>query len=184
MKLLFVAASLRKDSINRKLVREGARVFESQGGTPVFSEYSEFEAPLYNGDLDDGKTFAEGVEKFAKLLDETDGVVLASPEYNYSIPGHLKNLIDWVSRMRPMPLKDKKFFLISSSPGGAGGGRGLWQVRIPLEGLGAHVYPQMYTLPGSMQEFNENDQLVDEKMFDRLGQNIKSFSDYVERLSD
>ena len=70
-----------------------------------------------------------------------DAVMISSPEYNYSISGVLKNLIDWVSRARPMPWRGKSIYLMSAAPSPMGGIRGLWQTRIPLEGCGALRIP-------------------------------------------
>jgi len=62
------------------------------------------------------------------------------------MPGVLKNLIDWVSRLMPQPFNGKQALLLSASPSMVGGNRGLWSLRVPLEHLGMRVYPDMFSL--------------------------------------
>jgi chromate reductase, NAD(P)H dehydrogenase (quinone) len=80
-------------------------------------------------------------------------MIIASPEYNFSIRGTLKNAIDWISRIRPVPLRGKSALLGAASRGTIGGIRGLWQLRILLEGLGVHVYPDMFALETAEEAF-------------------------------
>jgi chromate reductase, NAD(P)H dehydrogenase (quinone) len=74
-----------------------------------------------------------------------DAFGIASPEYNASMPGLLKNAIGWVSRFRPQPFNEHHVLLISASPSMVGENRSLWSLRIPLEHLGARVYPDMFS---------------------------------------
>jgi NAD(P)H-dependent FMN reductase len=75
-----------------------------------------------------------------------NGLVIASPEYNFSVPAVLKNAIDWVTRAKPMPLRGKTAVLLSASPSLVGGNRALWVLRTSLEVVGVHVYPDMFSL--------------------------------------
>jgi NAD(P)H-dependent FMN reductase len=102
--------------------------------------------PLFDADLEAREGPPDGAKEFQCRLGQADGLMIASPEYNHSIPGTLQNLIDWVSRSRPVPLRGKSALLLSTSPGLVGGNRGLWALRIPLEHLGVHVYPDMFSL--------------------------------------
>jgi hypothetical protein len=72
--------------------------------------------------------------------------VISSPEHNASMPGVLKNAIDWVSRHRPQPFNEMHGLLMSASPSMVGGNRGLWSLRTPFEHLGARIYPDMLSL--------------------------------------
>jgi NAD(P)H-dependent FMN reductase len=94
MRLLVFAASHRPESANRKLARLAADHLQAQGAIIDFAEYAEFDMPIYN----DG-TAAHGVpevaQSFAKRAGRADGIVLCSPEYNWSYPGSIKNIIDW-----------------------------------------------------------------------------------------
>ena len=102
--------------------------------------------PMYDDDQFDEKNLPAALLKAEKRFSKAHGIMIASPEYNWSFPGSLKNIIDWVSRLKPMPLANKTAFLLSASPSLKGGVVGLTQLRLPLESLGVHVYPQMYAL--------------------------------------
>jgi chromate reductase len=166
-KLLAFAASLRAASWNRKLIAVAADIARRGGAEVRLAEFSEFEMPLYNADLQ-AQGFPEGTQRLAQAIREADGILLASPEYNYSIPGTIKNAIDWVSRIKPGVFRDRSALLLSASNGQIGGIRGLWQLRIPLEGCGVHVYPDMFSLPWAEKQFDEGGQLVEPERRQRL----------------
>jgi NAD(P)H-dependent FMN reductase len=73
--------------------------------------------------------FSPGAKELRRRLGQADAFVISSPEYNFSMPGALKNVIDWVSRYGPQPFKGKHCLLMSASPSMAGGNRGLWALR-------------------------------------------------------
>jgi NAD(P)H-dependent FMN reductase len=134
------------------------------------AEFRQIALPLYDGDLE-AQGLPESATKLASRIAAVDGLVLVSPEYNFSVPGTLKNTIDWVSRCKPMPLRGKTALLASASPSLAGGNRGLWALRVPLEVLGVHVHPDMFSLAQAHQAFDESGQLKDPgltKMLDRI----------------
>jgi NAD(P)H-dependent FMN reductase len=106
--------------------------------------------------------------------------MMASPEYNASMPGVLKNAIDWVSRVQPQPFKNKHAMLLSASPSLVGGNRGLWALRVPLEHLGTRVYPDMFSLAKAHQGFTEGGQLADAALQQRLEDTLTSFLRLVE----
>lgn len=145
-RLLAFAASLRQASLNKRLIRVAAEAANAAGAAVDLAEFREFDLPLFDADLEERDGIPAGAREFQRRLEQADGLVIASPEYNYSIPGTLKNLIDWVSRIRPVPLRGKSALLLSTSRGLVGGNRGLWALRIPLEHLGVHVYPDMFSL--------------------------------------
>src|SRR6266478_6035733 len=97
-----------------------------------------------------------------------------------SMPGILKNVIDWVSRFRPQPFNGKQAFLLSASPSMAGGNRGLWALRVPLEHLGSRVYPDMFSLAQAHQAFDAQGKLASPQLVDRLDQSIAGFMDLAE----
>jgi NAD(P)H-dependent FMN reductase len=119
------------------------------------------------------------VQQFAQRLKNADGLILASPEYNASMPGAVKNLIDWASRIRPQPFNGKQALLLSASPSMVGGNRGLWSLRIPLEHLGTRVYPDMFSLAQAHKAFG-SDGLSDATMQTRFDTTISCFLDLVE----
>jgi len=183
VRLLAFAASLRRDSINRKLLGPAVELARAAGAQVDVAHYSEFEMPIFNADLQQASGFPAGAEALARRVRETDGMLIVSPEYNYSLPGTLKNAIDWVSRMRPMPLRGKSALLISASDSAAGGIRGLWQLRIPLEGLGVVVYPDMFWLPHALSAFDGSGALTDPKLAERLGGVVRGYLEMAGKLS-
>jgi NAD(P)H-dependent FMN reductase len=168
VRLLAFAASLRKGSWNRKLVQVSADLARQAGAEVDLADFHDFDMPLYNHDIQASDGFPTGTQELANALRRADGILLASPEYNYSLPGTLKNAIDWVSRMRPNPLHGRSALLLSASNGQFAGIRGLWQLRIPLEGCGVHVYPDMFALPWADRMFAEDGRLVEPERQTRL----------------
>lgn len=175
MKLLAFAASLRGASLNRKLVALAAASARAAGAEVDLAEFREFEAPMYDGDLEASAGLPPGAVELKRRLGEADAVLIAAPEYNYSIAGPLKNAIDWVSRARPMPWRGKSILLMSASPSPMGGIRGLWQTRIPLEGCGALVFPDMFALPHANEAFDEAGRLRDPALAERLQREVVGF---------
>ena len=101
--------------------------------------------------------------ELGKKIIDANALIISSPEYNGGISGVLKNAIDWILRMKPMPLADKHLLLLSASPGALGGVRGLWHTRVPLEALGVHVFPRVFWLPNAYEAFDEHAKLKNVK---------------------
>jgi NAD(P)H-dependent FMN reductase len=177
---LVFSASLRANSLNTKLVRLAAERIEAHGGTVDFALMHDFDVPSYDQDVQDNEGFPAGAEAFYKRLNETNAFVIASPEYNASFPGALKNLIDWVSRYRPQPFNARHGLLLSASPSMSGGNRGLWSLRVPLEHLGARIYPDMFSLAQAQQAFDGDGRLVNEQLDGRFEKTIVAYLDLVE----
>ncbi len=130
--------------------------------------------------MQDSEGFPPGAQQFYDRLNRTDAFVIASPEYNASFPGVLKNLIDWVSRFRPQPFNFRNGMLLSASPSMSGGNRGLWSLRIPLEHLGARIYPDMFSLAQAQQGLDSNGQLLNTQLGERFEKTVVAYMDLVE----
>lgn len=183
MKILAFAASLRKDSYNRKLIAQAVQVLRSSSKVEVdHADYREFEMPIYDGDAEESSGIPPGGQEFIKRIQAADAIVISTPEYNGGIPGTLKNAIDWASRTDPIPFDGKPVLLIGASPGGFGAVRGLWHTRVPLEAIGAFVYPEMFGLSKAHQAFDENGNFIDAKNKSRLQELIESYLKYAETL--
>src|SRR4051812_28966438 len=99
MKILAFAASLRKDSYNRKLIAQAARILKATAGVELdHADCREFEMPIYDGDVEDSTGIPTGGQELIRRVKRADAVVISTPEYNGGIPGTLKNAIDWASR--------------------------------------------------------------------------------------
>jgi chromate reductase, NAD(P)H dehydrogenase (quinone) len=179
VKFLVFAGSMRKESLNDKLARMAADVVHKKGGHAEHVCISDFEVPFYDGDIEAEAGIPQGAKDFAERLCDSDGLIIASPEYNASMPGVVKNLIDWVSRMRPQPFNGKQALLMSASPSMAGGNRGLWSLRIPLEHLGMRVYPDMFSLAQAHKSLDGSG-IADETLRKRFEQTIDCFMGLVE----
>jgi NAD(P)H-dependent FMN reductase len=182
MKFMMMAASLQKDSCNKKLINLAARLVRDLKHTVDLTDFAEFDVPLYNADIQNTLGLPVGALKFIKHMHDADGLIISSPEYNFSIPGTLKNLIDWISRQQPMPWTKQSILLLSASPSLVGGNRGLWSTRIPLESCGAFVYPDMFSLASAYTAFNAEGQLNDATLQGRLQKLLESFADTTTAL--
>jgi chromate reductase len=178
--VLVFEASLRKESLNNRLATLAQTVVEQNGGTVDRAHMSEFDCSSYNGDDEAAGRFPGGAEELRKRLSTADAFIVASPEYNASMPGALKNVIDWCSRLRPQPFNRRQALLMSASPSMVGGNRGLWALRVPLEHLGARVYPDMFSLAQAHQAFSDVGRLSDATLQQRFESTIKCFMDLVE----
>jgi chromate reductase, NAD(P)H dehydrogenase (quinone) len=176
---LVFAASLRASSLNATLAKLAAGAIEKHGGTAEVAAMSAFDSPSYSQDAQ-ALGFPAGATALRRRLEANDAFVIVSPEYNGSMPGHLKNVIDWVSRSRPQPFNGRHALLLSASPSMTGGNRGLWALRVPLEHLGARVYPDMFSLAQAHQAFDAQGKLANPQLADRLDQTIAGFMDLAE----
>jgi NAD(P)H-dependent FMN reductase len=101
IRFLLFSASLRVESLNSRLGRLAARVIEQHGGTVDLASMEEFNCSSYNQDVEEKDGFPPGAAELRKRIEATDAFVISSPEYNGSMPGLLKNVIDWASRYKP-----------------------------------------------------------------------------------
>lgn len=183
LRLLAFAGSLRKGSLNRKLIQVAADL-ASRGAEVDLAEFQQFDSPSFNADILESTGLPPGPRELQRRLEAVDGFLLSSPEYNYSIPGTVKNLIDWVSRVKPTtPWRGKSAFIMAASGGPIGGIRGLWQLRIPLEGCGVFVYPDMYIVPSGREAFTAEGVLIDQAAQVRLEKMMSGYLSFAQALS-
>lgn len=184
MNILAFAASLRAASFNRKLIRQAVTILRAAPGVDVdLADFREFEMPMYDGDRETHDGIPAGGREFIRRIQQADGLVISTPEYNGGMPGTLKNAIDWASRAEQIPFEGKPILLIGASPGGLGAVRSLWHSRVPLETIGAHVYPEMMGVPRAHQAFDDDGRLQDPHQLSRLQELLFAYVDFVQRLS-
>lgn len=172
-KILMMAGSLRKDSVNKKLLNIAANTLDKEK-CKVLS-FNDYDCPLYNGDDEESKGVPEAVQNFSKEMSSVTHLIFALPEYNSFMPGVFKNFFDWISRIRPMPWTNKKILLISASPSGFGGMRGFIHNRSPFESCGAIVYPKSFFLSDAYNSFDNNGNLKSEEQYKTLSSLIQEF---------
>lgn len=180
LKILLFSASLRAGSLNTHLAKMAAVVIEKNGGLVDYADMKEFDCPSYNGDVETNSGLPGGAQEFNKRLLANDAFIIVCPEYNGSVPGMLKNAIDWVSRFRPQPFNEKQCLLMSASPSMVGGNRALLALRIPLEHLGTRVYPNMFSLAMAHKAFTPEGNIADEGLAKRFEDNIIAFMQLAE----
>ena len=179
LKVFVCAASLRAESLNKKLAALAARVAEATGATIDLASMREFDVPMYDGDLEAAQRIPDGAAAFHRRLTASDAFVIAAPDYNGSMPGGLKNLIDWTSRFRPQPFDGRHGLLMSASPSLVGGNRGLWALRVPFEHLGARIFPDMFSLSMAHKAF-AGDDLADAALRARFDKTVQAFLSLAE----
>lgn len=179
MNILLFAGSLRKDSLNKKLIAVAHEMVKSHNNTEAtLVDLQLLNFPVYDGDIE-SKGIPESVVKLSKLVGEADAIIISSPEYNGSISSPLKNTIDWLSRVRPMQISKKPILLLGASPGDLGAMRGLIHSRNPLEALGNFVYPSPYGLPKADKAFDQDGKLVDPARQEKLQKLVDEFLVYA-----
>ena len=181
IKLIALAASLRRDSLNRRLLTQAVLAARALGASVDVLDFREFIFPAYDGDLQVAEGIPAPVQRLGDLVLGSDGMLLASPEYNFSMPGNLKNTIDWLSRIRPSVVRDRWGFLLSASNGRVGGNRGLWHLRVPLESMGMMIFPDMYSLAQAGEAFAEDGTLRDPTQHERLAVMMEQFCGAVRK---
>jgi chromate reductase, NAD(P)H dehydrogenase (quinone) len=181
VRFLVFSASLRRCSLKTRLADLAAAAIESGGGTVDVAAMRDLDAPSYDQDVQRDEGFPPGAEEFRRRLEACQAFVVALPEYNASMPGALKNAIDWVSRYQPQLFNERHGLLMSASPSMIGGNRGLWALRVPFEHLGARLYPDMFSLARAHLAFTAEGRIADEQQQQqRFDVNIANFMDLVE----
>lgn len=174
--LVGLSGSLRARSLNTALLRAAEELLPD-GATLTRLD---IRLPLFDSDLDDPVALSR-IEAFKQAIDEADGLIIASPEYNYGIPGPLKNALDWASRPAyRSPLAHKPVTVISASPGAIGGARMQTHLRDVLAGVVAlqHPWPE-FTLGGAKGKFDEDLRLTDDKTRRFLEERLEDFVGFV-----
>ena len=127
LNVITICGSLRKGSYNASLARTLPSL--APEGMAITPAPAWDKMPIYNHDIQAGTGFPADAEAWADAIRSADGVIIVSPEYNWSIPGGLKNAIDWVSRMKDVPFKEKPVAMQSCAGGVLGGARMQYHLR-------------------------------------------------------
>src|ERR1700746_2128259 len=181
LNVLSICGSLRKGSYNRMAmnalqgyVPEGLRITEA----PAYAEF-----PLYNADIQNSTGFHAPVQTMAEAIRAADGVIFVSPEYNYGVPGPLKNAIDWVSRLANQPFANKPIALISASAGILGGGRMQYDLRRSMIFLDAWTMnkPEIFIGNVSQKIDEKTGQIKDEQAIGFIKQQLAAFAKFIEQ---
>lgn len=188
-RILAFAGSTRSASFNRALLRLAAQAARRAGGDVTEIDLREFPIPLYDSDLEAREGLPGPARRLRDLFKEHAGLLVASPEYNSSISGVLKNVIDWVSRPQPgePPLacfRGKVAALLSASTGALGGVRGLAALRLILGNIKVLVLPDQVTVAQADQAFAPDGALRDPKRQEAVERLAAELVRVVERLGN
>ena len=173
-KILAFAGSLRKHSFSRRILKAAIKGAEAAGAEVTSIDLRDYPMPIYNPDDHEKNGFDENALKLQGLLTQHDGLLIASPEYNGSLPAVLKNAIDWASRPSDRYARSKVFpgkvaAIMASSPGSLGGVRSLMHLRGVLSSVGVHVLPQEVAVTFAEDKFSgDGEEMIDEKMKEML----------------
>ncbi len=168
-RILAFAGSTRSDSLNKKLVRVAATGAAAAGADVTVIDLRDYPLALYDGDDETRAGLTEHAKKLKQLFLNHDGLLIASPEYNGGMSAVLKNAIDWVSRPASSDepglacFRGKVAVIMSASPGGVGGIRGLAQLRSVLSHIQILVLPEQIALPLAHEAFNAEGTLKEAK---------------------
>jgi chromate reductase len=168
MRILGLSGSLRRDSHNTSLLRAAAKALPPGVELELFDGLADL--PHYDADLDVDPA-PDPVERLREAIADVDGVLIATPEYNGSIPGALKNALDWSSR--PFPdnaLRGKPAAVVGASTGMFGAVWAQAEVRKVLKTIGADVLDGELPVPHAHLAFGDDGHLADAGMGDALGE--------------
>lgn len=167
-KILAFAGSARTDSYNKKLIKIAAEAAQKAGAEVTLIDLRDYSIPLYEGDLEAKEGTPLAALKIRELMIQSQGLLLAAPEYNSSITPLLKNTLDWISRPHAgqdglLPYKNKVTALLSASPGALGGMRGLVTLRSMLGNMGVLVLPEQVCIMKAHEAFDAEGNFKDVK---------------------
>jgi chromate reductase len=177
--ILGFAGSLRKDSYNKALLRTAAELLPKEVELEIFDIEG---IPLYNQDLE--YEMPAKVKEFKAKIRAVDAILVATPEYNYSVPGVLKNAIDWASR----PPGDNSFdgkpvAVMSASTGMLGGARAQYHLRQVFVTLNMHpINKPEVIVPFAKDKFDENGQLKDDTTRTRIRELLENLVAWTKKL--
>src|SRR5580704_16748731 len=180
--VLVICGSLRKGSYNAALARMLPALAPAGLLLRFAQSFADF--PIYDADIQTASGFPAQVNAWADAIRSADALIIVSPEYNWSIPGGLKNAIDWVSRMKDQPFKDKPVALQSAAGGILGGSRAQHHLRQSLTSVDAILFgrPEVI-ITFAPQKFDDKTlQLKDPTAIDLIKQQLAGFEEFVRRV--
>jgi NAD(P)H-dependent FMN reductase len=168
-RILVFAGSIRTGAFSGRTADAAMKELALQGAEVTRISLADYPLPIMDQDLEREKGVPENAMRLGRMIAAHDGVLIASPEYNSSVPPLLKNSLDWVSRIRRdngrafNPFSGKAFGLCSSSDGGFGGARGLYHLRSVLMACRAEIITPQCSIPRASEAFDEEGGLKDER---------------------
>ena len=184
LNVLVICGSLRKGSFNRMLTRALPALAPAD---MTLSDAPPIGAlPLYNADIQTASGDPPEVTALVNAVRAADGLIIVSPEYNWSIPGVMKNAIDWLSRVKDQPLLDKPVALQSAAPGLLGGARMQYHMRQSLTSVEALILirPEVFVNLAAKKFDEKTGELTDQPTRDIVKQQLEAFAKFIRKLKE
>ncbi|HVY57465.1 MAG TPA: NADPH-dependent FMN reductase [Xanthobacteraceae bacterium] len=181
LNVIVICGSLRKGSYNAALARTLPRLAPPGMSITPAPSFASF--PIYNFDIQNSSGFPAPVMSLVDAIRAADGVIIVSPEYNWSIPGGLKNAIDWISRLKDQPFQNKPVALQSAAGGPLGGARMQYHLRQSLTSVDAVLFgkPEIF-VTFAAQKFDEKTlELKDQPTIDIVKQQLAAFETFIRK---
>lgn len=175
MKIFSLSGSLRTGSYNTALIKLATAEARRQGVEVTLGDFHELCPPIYDGDIEAAHGIPSEGLALARHIEQADGIIIATPEYNRSVPGPLKNAFDWVSRLKPYRFTDKPVLLLGASSGGTGAVDGIAALRNTLDYQGGVIFPDVFSLKHARNAFDADGGFVDPTLNDKLARLIAAF---------
>ena len=182
LNVLVICGSLRKGSYNAALTRALPALAPPEMKLIASPPIGDF--PLYNADVQEASGFPPAAENLASAVRSADAVLFVSPEYNWSMPGVLKNAVDWVSRMPNQPFKEKPVAIQSCSQGILGGARMQYHWRMSMTFLGAFIFgtPEVFVSQAQNKFDKDTLELKDQPTKDMVKMQLAAFAKFIAQV--
>jgi chromate reductase len=179
--VIVICGSLRKGSYNAALARTAPKL--APAGMSIMPAPPIGDLPLYNFDIQSSSGFPAAANDLAAAMRAADGILICSPEYNWSIPAPLKNAIDWVSRMKDQPFANKPVAFQSAATGLLGGSRMQYHLRQSLTSIDAYLFGRPEVIVTfAAQKFDEKTlELTDQPTIDTIRQQLAGFEKFIRK---
>lgn len=186
--ILVLPGSRRSGAISGRVLMAIVRRLEGQGAKADAVLSADLTAPLYDGDEEDNEGVPDSIKVLNQRMDRAAALVVVSPEYNGLFPPLLKNTLDWMSRSTDEQpgakvFRGKPVLLIGSSPGANGGLRALPHLRTQMANLGMHVYGPQLAVGQASKKVDEQGQVIDDDLAQRLDNLVAGFVEFAQSLS-
>ena|SRR5215472_4943991 len=179
MNVLAIVGSLRRGSYNKLALRAA---MELKPADMDIESYDIAAIPPYNDDIRE-QGYPPAVQEFREKIRAADALLIVTPEYNYSVPGVLKNAIDWASRPPSQPLDDKPLAIMGASPGRLGTARAQYHLRQIAVFVNMHVLnrPEVM-IAGAAKAFDSSGRLIDDGARKLIAELLLNLEDWTARL--
>ena len=187
-RILAFGGSLRRDSLNQQIAAIAAEGARDTGAEVTLISLRDFPMPVFDQDLESAHGMPAEAKRLKELFLAADGLIIASPEYNSSVTAALKNVIDWVSRAESddepsiTALAGKTAVILSASPGGFGGMRGLVHLRAILGNIGITVLPDQIAIPSAHEVIMPDGTLSDPKQTEWVKKLGSTLTNHLKKL--